>query len=155
MITIRNSIKAIIIEDNAMLFMEGQDQDTGEIYYILPGGGQNGGETFVETAKRECLEELGAEVHVGELRLIREYIAKNHKEPGHRWYHIHQIEYMFFCTLKTPVDMSKAEGDEEQTGYKWISFADFESANIYPRILRSVFDDKGEITSPVYLGDVN
>jgi len=67
MISLRNSVKAIIIEKNKILFIQQKAPDTGEVFYVLPGGGQNGGETFIDTIKRECLEELGADVSVGEL----------------------------------------------------------------------------------------
>ncbi|MBP1950422.1 NUDIX domain-containing protein [Virgibacillus litoralis] len=36
----------------------------GNIYYVFPGGGIENGETSVDGAKREALEELGVEVKV-------------------------------------------------------------------------------------------
>jgi 8-oxo-dGTP pyrophosphatase MutT (NUDIX family) len=155
MINLRNSVKAIIIENNEILFMQQKAKDSGEIYYILPGGGQSGGETFADALKRECIEELGVEIDVGEIGLIREYIGKNH-EFSHKHSYIHQIEYMFFCSLKTPIEMSKATHiDPEQTGYEWINFSEFKNKNVYPKVLKSVFNDKGMIITPIYLGDVN
>lgn len=74
---IRNSVKAIIIKDNKILTMKGKDDDG--FYYLLPGGGQNHGETMVEALKRECLEEIGCNVEVLHLQIIREYIGKNHE----------------------------------------------------------------------------
>ena len=155
MITLRNSVKAIIIKNNKMLFVKNRAKESGEIYYILPGGGQNGGETFVDAVKRECNEELGAEIEVGELQLVREYIGKNH-EFAYKSADFHQIEYMFSCRLKTSVDMSKTTCvDPDQTGFEWIKLAEMKEKNIHPKILKSVFDNKGAIAGPVYLGDVN
>ena len=155
MITLRNSIKAIIKENNKMLFIKQQAKDSGEVFYILPGGGQNGGETFIDTIKRECLEELGVDIEVGKIELIREYIGKNH-EFSHKHSNIHQIEYMFSCSLKTPVDILKATRiDPEQTGYEWIDFVELKNENIYPKILKAVFNDKGEVMTNIYIGDIN
>ncbi|MCK5199463.1 MAG: NUDIX domain-containing protein [Spirochaetales bacterium] len=58
MYPVRNSVKAIIIEDGKLLVIRKSDSDG--YYYILPGGGQEKDETFIETVKRECMEELGA-----------------------------------------------------------------------------------------------
>ena len=155
MITLRNSVKAIIKENNKMLFVKQMAKDSGEVFYILPGGGQDGGETFIDTIKRECFEELGIDIDVGDIELIREYIGKNH-EFSHKHANVHQIEYMFSCFLKTPVDMSKAtHTDLEQTGYKWIDFADFKNENIYPKILRTVYNNDGERMTNIYIGDIN
>lgn len=93
MINLRNSVKAIIINENKILFIKQKSRDSGVIFYILPGGGQDGGETFIDTIKRECKEEIGAKVTVEEIALIREYIGKNH-EFSHKHANTHQIEYM-------------------------------------------------------------
>ncbi len=79
LIKLRNTAKAIIVQDNKILFVKYLSKRSGTIYYVLPGGGQEAGETFSDTLKRKCLEELGAEIDVGELVLLTEYIGKNHK----------------------------------------------------------------------------
>jgi ADP-ribose pyrophosphatase YjhB (NUDIX family)/ribosomal protein S18 acetylase RimI-like enzyme len=154
-ISLRNSVKAIIIEENKILFIQQKAPDTGEVFYVLPGGGQNGGETFVDTVKRECSEELGVSVSVGKLGLIREYIGKNH-EFSNEHANVHQIEYMFFCSLTTPIEISKAtHTDLMQIGYEWIDFFELKNKNIYPKALKSAFDNNGNLTTPIYLGDIN
>ena len=77
MYPVRNSVKTIIMKNGKLLCIKKTD-DNGH-YFILPGGGQEKDETFVETVKRECMEELGAQVEVVALKYIREYIAKNHE----------------------------------------------------------------------------
>ena len=50
----RNSAKAVILKDNKLLAIEKVDRD-GQ-WYLLPGGGQEFGETLIDALKRECLE---------------------------------------------------------------------------------------------------
>ena len=75
---IRNSAKAIIVRDGCVLLIRIADQ--GGDWFVLPGGGQNHEESLRETVRRECLEEIGVPVRVGELRLVREFIGKNHDD---------------------------------------------------------------------------
>ena len=59
---IRNSAKAIIIQADRLLAIYKIDP-LGD-YYILPGGGQQYGESLMETVKREVMEETTLEVTV-------------------------------------------------------------------------------------------
>lgn len=155
---IRNSVKALIIEENKILFtknLSNKEGDKGEIFYILPGGGQNNEETFCEALKRECKEELGARIKVDKIALVREYIGKNH-EFAEQDKKVHQIEFMFLCRLLSPVNLSLATNmDSEQFDIEWIELSELKEANIYPKVLKRVIDINGKIQSPVYIGDMN
>lgn len=154
MIKLRNTAKAIIVQDNRILFVKYISKRTGIVYYVLPGGGQEGGETFVDTLKRECLEELGAEIDVGEIALITEYIGKNHKFADLHS-ELHRIECMFFCTLKSSIDLSKATNtDTDQIGFEWLGYEEINEKTVYPEVLKKVFDQQGNIITPLYLGDI-
>ena len=54
---VRVSAKAIIIRKGKLLLLRARDR--AGIYYLLPGGGQNNGETLHEALVREFLEEPG------------------------------------------------------------------------------------------------
>lgn len=154
MIKLRNTAKAIIVQDNRILFVKYISKRTGIVYYVLPGGGQEGGETFVDTLKRECLEELAAEIDVGEIALIAEYIGKNHKFADLHS-ELHRIECMFFCTLKSSIDLSKATNtDTDQIGFEWLGYEEISKKTVYPEVLKKVFDQQGNIITPLYLGDI-
>lgn len=153
MIKLRNAAKAIIIQDNKILFVKYLSKRTGIIYYVLPGGGQEGGETLVDALKRECLEELGTEIEVGEIALISEYIGKNHKFADLHS-ELHRIECMFFCNMKSSIDLSKATNtDPDQIGFEWLGDKEFKEKTVYPEVLKKVFDQQGNIITPLYLGD--
>jgi len=152
---LRNSVKGIIIRNKEILFNKMYANKSNEEFYVLPGGGQIEGETFIETLKRECMEELGAEVVVKDLILIREYIGKNH-EFSEEHKDIHQIGYMFNCDLLSEVDKTKiSQYDYQQIGHTWIKISELEKWNVYPQVLKKVFDINGNIIKPIYLGDVN
>jgi 8-oxo-dGTP diphosphatase len=154
MVAIRNSVKAIIIENKKLLLTVCDFKD-GKTTYIFSGGGQEIGETFVQTLQRECLEELGAKVKVGELVWIREYIGKNH-EFAECDSEVHQVEYYFKCQLETPVDLSKAtQLDKVQIGVEWLELSRLKEYDIYPQKIKDCINEDGNIISPIYIGGVN
>ncbi len=147
MYPVRNSVKAIILKNNKILCIEKNDKNGN--YYILPGGGQEKYETFIDTLKRECIEEIGAVVKTKKLLFIREYIGKNHEfaETDND----HQVEFMFECELLEEPDISKAsKPDNGQISIKWIDVNG--SDRLYPKCLKErLLSNYKEI----YWGDIN
>jgi len=101
----RVSAKAVIIRDDKLLVIVKRDNQ-GD-YFLLPGGGQDMFESLHATLRRECLEEIAAEVEPGDLLFVRDYIARNHEfaaeEPE-----THQLDLMFACTV--PADYEPGVG---------------------------------------------
>ena len=62
---IRVSAKGLIIRDGKMAVIRIKDGD--EEWYIMPGGGQNAGESLTDAACREVAEELGIRTNVGQV----------------------------------------------------------------------------------------
>lgn len=62
---IKNSAKALIIEDGAILLQ--RCQIAGQTVHLLPGGTQEHGEALGDTVRREVLEETGMQVRVEKL----------------------------------------------------------------------------------------
>lgn len=150
---VRNSLKALIIRDGKVLAIKLRDAE-GD-WYTLPGGGQEAGETFHEALRRECREEISAEIEIGELRFIREYIAKNHEfanfEPD-----VHQVEFMFECKLaEGHVPVIGHVPDSTQFDVEWLEIARLDSYRLYPLALRPLIGRSGEGGVPIYLGDIN
>jgi 8-oxo-dGTP pyrophosphatase MutT (NUDIX family) len=150
---IRNSAKALIVDNNKVLAIKLRDK-VG-FWYTLPGGGQDPGETLVETLKRECFEEIGAEVEIRELRFIREYIGGYH-EFAETDGDVHAIEFMFECRLADGAEPgSGIEPDPGQLGVEWLEISRLDKYRLYPLALRPLIGRYGERDAPIYLGDVN
>ncbi len=150
---IRNSAKAIIIKDGALLVI--QKRDTDGDYYILPGGGQHYYETLTDAVRREVKEETSLDIKVDELIFIREYLSEHHEfsasEPE-----AHQIEFMFSC--KTDGQSQARIGEEpdsDQIGIKWLTITELMSHRLYPLAIRPLLMKPFGHRSPVYLGDIN
>lgn len=149
MYPVRNSVKALIIRANKLLCI--RKTDVAGAYYLLPGGGQEKNETFIDTLERECREELGAGVEVGNLRYIREYIGKNHEFSADD--DAHQVEFMFECRLlEEPDPKAATHVDAGQEGVEWIDLGNQAGARVYPKVLverlRTGYRD-------LYWGDIN
>lgn len=148
---IRNSAKAVIIQDGKLLCTKNEDQFG--IFYLLPGGGQEKFETLSEALRRECREEIGAEIEIGDIVLIREYIGKNHEFA--EWdAAMHQIEFMFRCRLQPGAMLHPgAVPDSMQIGVEWLELAQLNQYRIYPASLKRAIGGDGRIAGPIYLGD--
>jgi 8-oxo-dGTP diphosphatase len=151
---VRSSVKAVVILDGSLLVVSNMDENGP--WYMLPGGGQDPGETLHEALQRECQEEIGTPVEIGELRYVRDYIGRHH-EFAATSAHFHQIEMMFVCRL--PNGYSPTPGhlpDAMQTGVRWIKLTELPGCRFYPKALISRLVGTNEDThTAVYLGDVN
>ncbi|MDR6720004.1 NUDIX domain-containing protein [Paenibacillus sp. 2003] len=149
---IRNSAKAVIVQDGRLLVIRLEDQYGTA--YVFPGGGQEKGEELKDAVARECLEEIGQAVNVGELLHIREYIGKNHEFAD--WdADIHQVEFYFACSLIDP-EATVYEGsnpDDHQVAVEWIALEELSQIRLYPKTIGELLLKSD--SSSIYLGDLN
>lgn len=146
---IRIGVQALIVKDGEVLVVVKEDQE-GKIF-ILPGGGQEHGETLVEAVERECLEEIGARVQVDRLLTVRELISKNHPtstEPTD----VHIVNHIFTCTLLEEPRLNQV-GDPDQVGVRWLPLEQLPHERFFPEHLALLLAERRQI--PTYLGDVN
>ena len=146
---IRNSIKAVIVQNGALLLIK-KMSEAGS-YFIFPGGGQKKYENMHAALKRECHEEIGVDIVIGDLLWIREYIGKNHEFAATDG-KTHQIEFYFSCRLVDgSVPKNGSRMDDGQVGVEWVPLSDLSRINVYPLDLRKEF----VTPSRVYFGDKN
>ena len=153
-LTIENSAKAVIIQDDSVLLIRYEDtSDMGlGTWYSLPGGRQRFGETLEETLLRECEEELGAKVSVGRLLFVREYIHTRHElaETGRNQ---HKIELMFLCSLESML-RDALESDSDQESVEWVKLDQLPEIKVFPTNLRKLHELLKHDKANPYWGDV-
>jgi 8-oxo-dGTP diphosphatase len=154
---IRNAAKAIIVRDNNLLALAKQDSQGR--YYLLPGGGQNHGETLKQALLRECLEEIGTEVEIGKLLFVREFIGNTYvhevlDEDEKKWLkNYHSIDFIFACTVSEnyiPKNGSSPDGGQQHV--EWLSITKLNEYRIFPSPLKYLLVNP--LNTDVYLGDV-
>ena len=140
---IRNSAKALIIRDGMML--ASKINDNGDIFYIMPGGGQDEEELLPEAVKRECTEEMGILVEPKSLVFVIEGL---HGESFHR------VDLVFLCDYVGTIEDAVIHGDVNQVGYEWLSIQELLSQPLYPSKLRSqIIRLYNHEKTDVYLGN--
>ena len=155
---IRVAAKAVIIRDGKLLVTRNVD-DQGD-WYVLPGGGQEPGETLPEALQRECQEEIGVDVDVRELLYVRDYIGRHHEFATHDG-EAHALELMFACAIRPgQVPRNGPLPDGSQVGVAWLDLADLARHRLYPQALKRVLTAPAgggtpDVPRVVYLGDVN
>jgi len=150
---VRNSVKAVIVRDNKVLTIRNSAYEAD--YYILPGGGQKHSETLHETLIRECNEEIGTTVEIGDLIFLREYIGSNH-EFADEDCGVHQLELMFRCDVPEEYEAHNGvKPDEQQTGVMWLPIDSLEKFKLYPSFLKEELKKIDAITKTRYFGDSN
>ena len=77
---------AIVVEGDSMLLVQHQQDD--RTWWVPPGGRVEGGESLIECARRETLEETGILVDLGKIVYVRELV-----EPDY-----HHCEIFFLAT---------------------------------------------------------
>ena len=139
---IRNSAKALIIKDGKILVSK---MDDGEIYYILPGGGQEPEELLPEAVKRECREELLVDVEPISLNFIVEGL---HGESFHR------VDLIFLCQYLGEATECASHYDMKQVGTAWLDVENLMNEPLYPSVLREqIIKLYRQEPTQVYLGD--
>jgi ADP-ribose pyrophosphatase YjhB (NUDIX family) len=150
--TIRVANKAIIIRDDRLLVtVNSGDFPT---FYLCPGGGQEHGEDAHEGLRRECREEIGCDVVVGDFAFLRDYIGADHEFADHDGPH-HQREAYFFCSLAPAAEPHfDGKGDVWQTGIRWIPMETLPDEPLWPKALAAWLASPID-ARPGYLGNVN
>jgi ADP-ribose pyrophosphatase YjhB (NUDIX family) len=148
---IRNAVRAVILRDGAVLMQKKQSPTKG-IWYTLPGGGQDVEETLDAALIRECEEEIGVRVEVGELLSVADFYKRRETDfPSTR----HVIEIYFACQV--PEDYQPVSGshpDKHQVDVVWLPVEQFAQQQLYPAGLGSRLEQIIAGGQRGYLGEI-
>ena len=150
---IRNSAKAIIMRDGAILLQ--RCIFDGDIVYLLPGGTQEYEEALAATVRREVLEETGLRVAVGRLLWVREFIVRNHLPEESADGHV--LECIFACQPEDGAEVAEATiPDTAQLDVQWVPIRELPGVTMWPQTVRRLLiEHNGDIAQldTRYLGD--
>ena len=129
-------VRAIIIKNNKLLVVKRTKAD--KVYWVLPGGGVEDGETVEQAMIREGKEELNLNLKVGNFIVI---IKSGKKETKG------QDEFFYQCEI-IGGQLRKGDGPEFQEGtnykgsydFEWISIKELDKYDLRPEEI------KGNIT---------
>lgn len=124
---VRVSVRGVIIRDDKVLLIEYDEPDVGQVFDI-PGGGQEPFESMHDAVCREMLEEACAEVEVGPLLFVLDYMP-----PGDKYRQ--GLILCFACTLKDGCEPRfPDQPDPHEVAIRWVAIDDLPTINIYPHI---------------------
>lgn len=140
---IRNSAKALIIKDGKML--ASKINDNGDIFYIMPGGGQESEETLEEAVRREVKEEFGLIVEPKTLEFVIEGVTGES---------FHRVDLVFLCEYIKEIPDAEITGDYNQIGFDWLPIENLMNEPLYPSKLRKqIMNLYNSEETVVYLGN--
>jgi ADP-ribose pyrophosphatase YjhB (NUDIX family) len=146
---IRNAVRALIVDRGSILLLRKEGGGGGE-RFALPGGGQDTGETLKEALNRECIEEIGTSVEVGNLIHVTDFFKLRDTQPPTQR---HLVEFLFACVI--PDHYSPHNGhhpDKHQVEVIWAEINDIPQLPIYPQFLSTCISQYHEIDKHLYLG---
>jgi ADP-ribose pyrophosphatase YjhB (NUDIX family) len=146
---IRNAARALIIRQEKILLLRKEGGGRGE-RFALPGGAQDPGETLKEALNRECMEEIGTTVEVGDLIHVADFFKLRDTEPPTRR---HLVEFLFQCTIAD--DYSPRNGyrpDKHQVEVVWADLSAVAQLPLFPQFLSTSIPKYKDADRNLYLG---
>ena len=124
---IRITTRGVIFVGEKLLLIRYRDCE-GE-FYVCVGGGQNTGESMHENLRRECREEIGCEVEIGEMLFTREVRFINENDGTE----IHQIEHYFSCRLAEGEQLREGSvPDPMSDGFALVPLNELKTLRVFP-----------------------
>ncbi|MET0103158.1 MAG: NUDIX domain-containing protein [Sedimenticola sp.] len=131
---IRNAARALIVRQEKILLLRKEGGGRGE-RFALPGGAQDPGETLKDALNRECEEEIGTRVEIGDLIHVADFFKLRDTQPPTRR---HLVEFLFQCTVAD--DYTPRNGhrpDKHQVEVIWAELNRLPHIPLFPQYLSS------------------
>lgn len=121
----RIRVAGILIEDNKILLI--QHHKNNKKYWLIPGGGNDWGETTKEALIREYKEETNMDIEVDEFLFFSETISPDKKR------HVLNLFYKIYRNNKDDSIIKLGE-EAVLTDLKFVTKEELETMTIYPNI---------------------
>ncbi len=130
---VRIRVAGILVRDNTLLLVAHKKR--GEVYWLLPGGGIEYGESLSQALKREFREELGIGIDVNEISVVCDSIEPHGKR--------HILNIIFRCGYRS--GDYRLGSDRRLHGYSFFEAGQIPGLRLYPPInatLTAILDHK-------------
>lgn len=151
---IRSTAKALILHENKVLVNKCVVEETGEVYYDLPGGGQHPYETMEQTVVREVREETGYQVEVVRFAALAEEISTDEELREKYPDYAHRIVHIFLARVTGAAQSDPTERDFQQQESVWMPLEEADRVSFRPKQLSGKVSQLAAGTAPEYLGSV-
>ncbi|MCV2216601.1 NUDIX hydrolase [Thauera sp. Sel9] len=133
MSAIRAKSVCIFRHHDGVLLTEGYDPAKDEHYLIPIGGGIDFGETSEQAARRETLEEIGAEAHSFKLLGVLENLFSFDGKQGHEIVFVYEARFEDTSFYEAP-ELQGTESNGSKFMARWFSRDQLRAGNlrIYP-----------------------
>ena len=143
------SAAIILDKDNRLLLLKNRNGQTGQLYFIPPGGGFYNDEDVFMNAKRETKEECGLDIETDRIIYLREYFYTLHNS--------YNLEvYILAKNYSGEISHSHQLADTCIEDICWFTQAELVNKTVYPEVLKDEFwkDLKNNFPTIKYLGKV-
>ena len=137
---VRVRVAGFLVRDNRLLLIS--HKKDGNVYWLLPGGGVDRGESLEEALQREFSEELGIAIRVGQPLLMCDSIDPSGKR--------HIVNIIFSCTYYAgDIRLGK---EERLFGYDFFAVDGILPLAIYPPINSEIISIMNGKQKELYIG---
>lgn len=137
---VRVRVAGFLVRDGRLLLIS--HKKDGNVYWLLPGGGVDHGESLEEALEREFREELGIAIRVGQPVLMCDSIDPSGKR--------HIINIIFSCSHENG-DISLGK-EERLYGYDFFSADSISSLAMFPPLNSEIVSIMNGKQKSLYIG---
>jgi len=139
---IRIRVAGVIISEDKVLLIA--HKKNGDVYWLLPGGGVDYGESLTEALERELYEELNIKIDVKDIAIVSDSIDPS----GER----HVVNICFNCIYKS--GEVKLGDDERLHDFCYFPKDEIANLTIHPPINDSIIEILEKDDNCLYVGRV-
>ncbi len=133
----RCASRVILIGPNqSVLYLRAQEPKTGNVFWVMPGGGLDPGESFEDAARRELVEETGCSFRLGPYVWFRRHIHEWNGRPADQY-------ERFFVAHTDSLVVAPQRQDEYISLHCWWSLEELKASeeDFAPRAVAQLLPD--------------